>query len=50
MTHAEKEKAKLDRLLETFRKRLAGDFPPHHWNHVRVFSAYWALVETLNHN
>ena len=36
---------RIKEILEDLKKELMLVFPPHHWNHVNVFAAYWELVE-----
>ena len=36
--------------IDKLYRELKRDFPPHHWNHLNVWSAYWHLVETIKHN
>jgi len=35
-------------LLKALEEKLGEDFPPHHWNHLRVWSAYWELKDRVS--
>lgn len=36
--------------MQRLKKELAVKYPPHHYNHVPVFSAFWHLVEVTDDN
>lgn len=33
--------------MQTIKGKLKTQYPPHHYKHVDVFTAFWALVEIL---
>ena len=41
------KRSKIETLLEQLRKELKREYPPHHWNHVNVFSKFWDLYDTV---
>jgi len=36
-----------EELMKKLYRRLRLEFPPHHWNHLNVWTAYWDLAEKL---
>jgi len=47
MIEATKAQAKIASLLEQLHKALSVEYPSYHWNHIRVWQAYWQLKDIL---
>jgi len=36
--------------LEKIRKKLRTEYPPYHWKHCQVFTAFWQLYDAVMKN
>ena len=37
----------LKKILKQLKKELGLQYPPHHWKHIKVWSAYWKLISEV---
>lgn len=38
---------RVDKAIRVLLKEIRLEYPPHHWKHIKVLSAFWNLVEAL---
>ncbi len=40
-------RGEIKKVLTELEEELRKQYPPHHWNHIRIWCAYWSLVEEM---